>query len=77
MSGNKELRHFKISNKNPSATLRSGWWLEKVGGVGSGCPISEQGMYGLWEAEWMHRQEQQQAGNTVGETHFLPSSPQV
>lgn len=32
--------------------------------------------YSLGTAEWMHRQQQQQAGDTTGEGRFLPSLPQ-
>lgn len=74
MSG-KELRHFKISNKNPSATLKQMVGLKGLEGDGSRCSIWEQGT-ASGKAEWMNRQKQQQAGDMTGEGHFLPSFPQ-
>lgn len=69
VSGNKELRHFKISNKNPSATLRSRWWAQGLEGEGSRCSIWKQGT-AFGKAKWMHRQKQRQAENTAGEGPF-------
>ena len=61
VSGNKELRHFKIS-KNPSATLSRwgacGGWEGRVG-AGAHCGAGK----AKWWSEWKHRQ----AGNTAGE----------
>lgn len=68
VSGNKELRHFKISNKNPSATLKQ-VGLKGLEGKGSRSSIWEQGT-ASGKAEGMNRQKQQQAGDMTGEGPF-------
>lgn len=70
VSGNKELRHFKISNKNPSATLRSRWWACKGGGEGSRCSTWGQGAA---SGKAKRTQKHQEIGNPAGEGRFPPA----
>lgn len=73
MSGNKELRHFKISNENPKCNTQKQMVSAGIGGKEGekrevpeeekrGHPKSGAGEQPLGKAKWMQRQKHQPAG---------------